>query len=352
MSGTTDGADSLCIVGAGAAGAGAADALRGAGADVDVTVLEKSRGVCGRAATRRRNGCRYDHGANYVKDPDERTTELVRDLGTDGLVDVAAPVWTFDADGRVEPGDGRDEHKWTWTAGITQLAKRLFARTDAEVRTGFRVASLDRTAAGWTLASTEGESVGPFDATLLTPPAPQTAALLAETAWEDERLPALREAVGAVSYRTIRTVVLHYPFEAERPWYALVDTSKEHPVGWVAREECKPGHVPDGESLLVVQMSPAWSRAHYDDPLEEVAPDVADRVARLVDDDRLREYDWVDDQGWRYALPEGGAAADVLRRGEDAGLYFAGDWVAGEGRVHRALWDGHDAGARVAERFG
>jgi hypothetical protein len=352
MSGTTDGTASLCVVGAGAAGAGAAEALRDADADVDVTVLEKSRGVCGRAATRRRDGCRYDHGANYVKDPDERTTALVRELGTEGLVDVTAPVWTFDAAGTIAPGDDRDEHKWTWTGGITQLAKRLFARTDAEVETGVRVESLDRTATGWAPTSAEGESFGPFDAVLLTPPAPQTAALLAETAWEDERLPALREAAGAVSYRTIRTVVLHYPFEAERPWYALVDTSKEHAVGWVSREECKAGHVPDGESLLVVQMSPAWSRAHYDDPLESVAPDVAGRVAALVDDDRLREYDWADDQGWRYALPEGGADAGILRRGEDAGLYFAGDWVAGEGRVHRALWNGHDAGERVGERFG
>jgi hypothetical protein len=340
----------LAVVGAGAAGVGAADALREE--DVDVTVLEKSRGVCGRAATRRRDGCRYDHGANYVKAPEGRTTELVSSLGEDGLADITAPVWTFDADGTITEGDGREEHKWTWREGITQFAKRLLARGDATVHQSTRVTAIDEVSGEWHLTDDDEEVHGPFDAVLLTPPAPQTAALLAETAWGDTRLTVLREAVGAVRYRTIRTVVLHYPFEQDRPWYALVDTSKVHPVGWLAREECKPGHVPDGESLLVVQMSPGWSSEHYDDPLESVADDVADRAARLVGDDRLTDYDWVDDQGWRYALPDDAVEPSVVREAEDAGLFFAGDWVAGGGRVHEAFWNGHETGRRIADHVG
>jgi hypothetical protein len=339
---------SLCIVGAGAAGAGAADALRRT--DVDVTVLEKSRGVCGRAATRRKHGCRYDHGANYVKDPDGRTTDLLHELGTEGLVDVEEPVWTFDAAGRISPGDGRDDHKFDWTEGMTQLAKRLFDRTDADLHLETRVAAVDREGDRWSVTDADGEGYGPFDALLLTPPAPQTAALLAETRWDDERLPRLREAVGAVPYRTIRTYVLHYPFETDRPWYGLVNTDREHDVGWLSREECKPGHVPDGESLLIVQMSPEWSTAHYDDPVEETVDGVAETVATLLDDPALAEPDWYDDQGWRYALPDDGVG-DLIHEAEDEGLFFAGDWVAGEARVHAALWNGVEQGQRVGEHL-
>jgi predicted NAD/FAD-dependent oxidoreductase len=339
---------SLCIVGAGAAGAGAAYALRDTA--IDVTVLEKSRGVCGRAATRRKNGCRYDHGANYVKDPDDRTTELLYELGEDGLFDIDEPVWTFDGEGRISEGDGRDEHKFGWTEGLTQLAKRLLARTDAEVRNGTRVASIDREGERWSLTDTEGEGHGPFDALLLTPPAPQTAALLADTRWDDGRLPRLREAVGSVPYRTIRSYLLHYPFEIDRPWYALVNLDKEHDIGWLSREECKPGHVPDGESLLVVQMSPAWSTAHYDDPLEESVDVIGRTVADLLDDSTLAEPDWYDDQGWRYAQPDR-AVTDVVSEAESAGLFFAGDWVVGEGRVHAALWNGIEQGERVGEHL-
>lgn len=193
----------------------------------------------------------------------------------------------------------------------------------------------------------------------MTPPAPQTAALLRATDWDDPRREALVEAVDAVPYRTIRTVVLHYPFRESHPWYGLVNTDREHAIGWVSREECKPGHVPDGESLFVVQMSPDWSTARYDDPLSAVGADVADHVATLLDDDRYRDPDWIDDQGWRYALPDAavsesrvtdtvdGSPIDAVA---DTGLHVAGDWVAGEGRVTAALWNGYEVGERIAER--
>ncbi len=350
------------IVGAGLAGAGAAYALRST--DHDVTILEKSRGVGGRAATRRRDGCRYDHGANYVKLPDQRTGDLIRDLGEDGLVDIEEPVWTFGADGEITPGDGDDEHKYTWEAGVTQFAKRLLAETDAEVRTTTRAESIvrDGTADGdgaWTVTDTDGDDHGPFDALLLTPPAPQTADLLSATEWSDDSgtLADLHTAVEATEFRTVRTLVLHYPFELDVPWYGLVDVDKAHEIGWLSREECKRGHVPDGEGLLIVQMSPEWSTAHYDDPLEEATDAAATLAADLVGDDRLTEPDWVDDQGWRYALPneeldgDGATDADAVAAAEDAGLFLAGDWVAGRGRVAAALWNGTDAGESIAERL-
>ncbi len=357
------------IVGAGLAGAGAAYALRDT--DHEVTILEKSRGVGGRAATRRRDGCRYDYGANYVKVPDDRTGELIRDLGEEGLVDIAEPVWTFGADGEIAPGDGDDDHKYTWEAGITQFAKRLLAESGAEVRKTTRVAALDRAGGTWAATDTDGDDHGPFDALVLTPPAPQTAELLAATegADADGALEDLRAAVEGTKYRTIRTLVLHYPFELDVPWYGLVDTDKAHEIGWLSREECKRGHVPDGESLLIVQPSPEWSAERYDDPLEETAETAATLAADLVGDDRLADPDWVDDQGWRYALPnegldgdrdgvEGGGTdadadgtADAVAAAREAGVFVAGDWVAGRGRAAAALWNGIDAGESIADRL-
>jgi len=130
------------IVGAGAAGVGAAYALRET--DVEVTILEKSGGVCGRAATRRKHGCRYDHGANYVNATDDRTAQLLETLGRSGLAEIDEQVWTFDASGAVDSGDGRDSRKYTWTEGITQLAKRLLSRTDATVQRRTQVTEIHR----------------------------------------------------------------------------------------------------------------------------------------------------------------------------------------------------------------
>ncbi|WP_253737239.1 NAD(P)/FAD-dependent oxidoreductase [Halohasta salina] len=336
----------VCIVGAGLAGVGVAYRLREE--PVDVTILEKSRGVGGRAATRRKHGCRYDHGANYIKDGGDRTDELVRELGDEGLVDIDQPVWTFDADGEISPGDRREAHKWTWTEGITQFAKRVLNETDATVHKTTRVDGLTRTADGWRLSDTEGDSHGPFEAVVLTPPAPQTADLLASTAVEDAEsdvaatIEGATEAVREVPFRTIRTVVLQYPFEIDRPFYALVNTDRDHPIGWLARESCKAGHVPDGESLLVVQMAPDWSTAHYDDPLDSAADEAAGMVADLLDDDRLAEPGWVDDQGWRYALPDAGLDDGIVDALRGQSLFLAGDWLVGEGRAHQAFWNGVD----------
>ena len=345
---STDDESRLCIVGAGLAAAGMADAL--SDRSVSVTVLEKSRGVGGRAATRRRDGCRYDHGANYIKDSDERTRELLQSLGADGLVDIDAPVWPFDAEGTISESQRPESHKWTWEAGITQLAKRLFDRTDADIRKETRVDTLEEGQSGWTISDTDGATHGPFDAVVLTPPAPQTADLLQATELldGDDDLAAATDAVDQVPYRTIRSLMLHYPFEIDPPYYALVNDDRDHDIGWLARESCKPGHIPDGEELLVVQMAPDWSTANYDMPLDDAASEAAVKAAQLLDDDRLTEPDWVDDQGWRYALPDAGVDSDAVEPLEAHGLYLAGDWVVGEGRAHEALWCGVDVGERLA----
>jgi len=347
---TLSSGDRLCIVGAGLAACGLAYGLRSE--PVDVTILEKSRGVGGRAATRRNAGCRYDHGANYIKDSDDRTTELLETLGDEGLVDITEPVWTFDATGEITPSDRQETHKWTWNEGITQFAKRLLAETDVALKNTTRVETLARDDGEWTLTDTDGREHGPFDAVALTPPAPQTAELLAETTINGETTAALADvtaAVRAVPFRTIRTFVLQYPFELDRPYYALVNTDREHEIGWLARESCKPGHIPAGQTVLIVQMAPDWSTNHYDEPLESATEGVAAMVAELLDDTRLREPGWVDDQGWRYALPDESLDGQTARKVESDGLYLTGDWLVGTGRAHQAVWNGVDTAGRIVE---
>jgi renalase len=335
----------VAIVGAGVAGAGAAYALRDA---ANVTVFEKESAVGGRTATRRQHGCRYDHGANYCKD-EAGVGDLLTDLDTEGLVDIDAPVWTFDGENDISEGRDTDERKLTYREGIDRLARRLFERSDATVETNTRIGRIER-AGGWRLESTDGGGLGEFDALVCTPPAPQTAHLLTDAAWESDLRADLVDNIDAVPFRTTVTAVLHYPFALDRPYYALVNTDGNHDIGWLSREECKPDHVPDGESLLIAQMAPEWSAERYGEPTEEIAAAAADMVAELLDDDRLAAPDWVDSHGWRLAQPDDGVDTGLLDRAGEDDLFFAGDWVAGEGRIHLALDSGLDAGERLKER--
>jgi predicted NAD/FAD-dependent oxidoreductase len=340
------------IVGAGAGAAAAAYALRDT--DADVTVLEKSGGVCGRAATRRRDGYTYvyDYGANYIKSDDGRVSRLVtEELDTDGLVDVTEPVWTFDATGAISEGRDADDHKWSYERGLTQVAKRLFGATEATVHRRTRVETIHRGAdSTWSLIDADGTEHGPFDLLVLNPPAPQTATLLRSAEWDHDRRTDLATVAESVPYRTIVTAVLGYDEPLDRPWYALVDADKDHDVGWLAREECKAGHVPDGESVLIVQMSPEWSVDHYETGPDDACATAAERTADLLGEPRLADPAWTDHQGWRFALPDDGADSDPLRAAEEHGLFFVGDWVAGEGRLHAALRNGLETGERLADR--
>lgn len=338
------------IIGAGVAGLGVAYELRGA--DAEVTLLEKSRGVGGRTATRRKNGCVYDHGANYIT-PDPDLEGFMRGLEgerTDSdhgrLVEIEEPVWTFDSSGTISPGEERDRPALTYADGITRFAKNVLATTDATLELETRVESLARDGDRWRVES--GEQVYRFDALVLTPPAPQTATLLADADWDDPRRAGLVGAIESVPYRTILSVLLHYPVELDRPYYALVNTDKDHEVGWCSREECKAGHVPDGESLLVAQMAPEWSLERYDEPEERIASAAADVVSELLDEPRLASPDWTDSQCWRHALPDEGVDTDVLARAESSALFFVGDWVTGEGRVAAAFESGRDLGRRLS----
>ncbi len=336
------------VVGAGVGAAAAAFAIASADEPATLTVLEKSGGLCGRAATRRRDDLVYDYGANYVKSDDERVVSLLTEtIETDGLVDIEAPVWTFDREGTVSEGREADEHKWTYRQGLTQIAKRLFARTDAEIHRRTRVETITRSGEAWELEDTDGGHWGPFDVLIMNPPAPQTATLLETADWNTAVRDDLLEAVQAVPYRTIWTGIFHYPFELDRPYYALVNTDKDHEVGWIAREECKAGHVPAGESLLVVQANHEWSVERYAEPAERNLEELATLTASVVGEDRLTDPDWTDHQGWRLALPEAGVDRAPLERAEGDGLYCLGDWITGEPRLHAAIRTGLEGGNRI-----
>lgn len=333
----------VAVVGAGAAGLGAAYALRAE--PVAVTVFERRDGPCGRVATVERAGRVVDVGANYLTDDDERVNRVVRRLD-EGLVDVTDPVWTFDRSGEVAPGRDGDGHKWTYRSGLATLGTRLQEAADAEVAWETPVRALDRRADEWWLDA-GGERRGPYDAVVLTPPAPRTADLLADAGWDHPVRETLAAGAAEIPYRSVVSVVLGYPFELERPYYALVDVDAAHPVGWVGREECKPGHVPAGESVLVVQMGAEWSARNLEMGDDETVRRAADHAASLLEEERLANPSWSVVERWRHALPDAALAVDRAPAA-DAGLHLAGDWVGGAARVHRALRSGLEAGRRLA----
>jgi hypothetical protein len=347
----------LAVIGAGAAGLAAAQAL--AQKDIHLLIFEKSRGPGGRAATRRVHGCTIDHGAQVVQAPGAPLQQLVQaepHTGSMPARQIGRPVWVFDAQGKRTPGDPahNTEPRWCWPDGMTTLGKMLADGLD--VRTRVRIQRLAASADGYHLYDETGQQVGSAQAVLLTPPGPQTAELLAASTLDQQAQALLLHELQQSIYRRSLSVALAYAHRPDVPWYAMVNLDRKHMVAWLACEHAKPGHAPDDIGLMIAQMSDEFSAAHWDNVAKgtrstaevQASPalwQIHTAVQTLAGN--LGVPLWADVHRWRYALPEHGADFDVLN-GTGSGLYFAGDYVNGRGRVHEAI----ERGWQVAERIG
>ncbi len=340
----------LAIIGAGMAGLSAARELRQRCPDLSIAIYEKSRGVGGRVATRRRDGFVFDHGAQVIKTQDTEMERLLHaDLPAEELCRIDKPVHVFHADGTTAEGDAtlNAEPSWFYASGINQLGKLLAAGLD--VRREVRITSLRREAgtARWMLFDANSAHIGTADAVLLTPPAPQTAEILAMSDFDPTLRDRLVRELIYVPYRRCLTLTLAYDRPIERSFYALVNVDRRHPIAWLSLEHTKgTERCPPGHSLLIAQMAGHFSMQQWETPADELAASVIEMVSMVLGED-LRRPLWYDRQGWRYALPDGVARLDVLNS-TGAGLFFAGDYTVGLGRIHLAIKSGQEVAGAIA----
>jgi renalase len=351
----------IAVVGAGAAGLAAARALRQRHPEVSITIYEKSRGLGGRAATRRRDSFAFDHGAQVIKAPSGAVRRLLlEELDTGDLRVIERPVWAFDSAGSVVPGDPalNAETSYYYRDGNNRLGKLLAEGLDVrrEVRIGslkckMQNAQLTASAishfapcTSYELYDTSGEQVGSANAVLLTAPAGQSAEIVAASELDASLKEQLAAALARGVYRRCISLALAYARPLERPYYALINADRTHPIAWLALEHTKGAErCPPGHSLLLAQMAPGWSNAHWDDPADQIGPQVAALASDILGED-LRRPLWWDRQGWRYSQPDATCDFGALNS-TGSGLFFAGDFAAGQGRVHLAL----ESGWRAAE---
>ncbi|MEM6911088.1 MAG: FAD-dependent oxidoreductase [Verrucomicrobiota bacterium] len=338
----------VAIVGAGVAGLAAAWELSRNGRPA--VVFEKSRGFSGRAASRSRSGVRYDYGANFFKLAEDRVGEVIRShLPTEELVEIPGEVRVLTEDDEILPGDEKAnaETKWTYSSGISTLGKLLAqAANRAEIVRETQIAEVMGSGQSWRLLSPAGESYGPFEQVLWTLPAPQSYQILKASSLEGSWL----ECLGECSYHRQFTFVLGYHHEPARPAgvHALVNLDQGHDIAWLSFEEDKPGHVPPGQSVLVVQMAPEWSAGEFASERELLLHEVVEKVAAILGSD-WDQPDWWDSQRWKFAHPTRLLDRGLLEEEECAGLgfHFAGDALVGKGRVPLALGTGLEAADRL-----
>jgi renalase len=331
---------SVAIVGAGLSGLAAAHTFADAG--YTVTLFEKSPDVGGRAATRERQGFIYDHGAQYFKEGTPISLALITErFYSPDLINIQKPIWIFDGQGHIQEGDTRqnEEQKLSYRHGLNILAQQMAEGLSIQRET--RITRIQQDSTGWRLFDQSGHEYGSFDALLITIPATQASALIKASPLETELQNSIITQLDSAHYNPLISVMLGYqPRPQTRPYYALVNTDKQHPVSWLAWEHEKaPERVPAGAGLLLAQMAPDYSAQRMQATDEEIIHDVAQLVARLIQED-LPEPIFSDIQRWTYALPAQKANGDLLNASTiPQQLAFSGDAFVG-GRLHLALEHG------------
>ena len=305
------------------AGLACAQALHATGADV--TIFEKGRRPGGRLATRRRDGFRFDHGAQYATARGAAFQAFVADAG-----DLVAP-W--------DPAAAHP--RWVGVPGMSAFAQAAERRGIGRLLCERHVSFLERAADGWHLrhldaATTrpgtvidEGERSGPFDRVVLALPAPQAAGLL--TALEHR----FAARVGAIVTAPCWTLMQAFASGQEGP-----DTrTLEGTLDWIARDSSRPGRsaLPDG---WVANASPAWSRSHLELEPGVVLAELQQAFRAETGIAAVPAYAAV--HRWRYARTETPLGQTCLW--DPAGLAVCGDWCLGA-RVEAAFDSGLAAAA-------
>lgn len=287
------------VIGAGMSGLACARLLSDAGAAV--TLLEKSRGLGGRLATRRTDSGSFDHGAQYFTVRDQALRTLVQSLEHSGDVSTWAPR-----------SPNRQQEPWyVGIPAMSAMAKAI--GRDLNVMLQTRVTRLVREGSKWSLESEEGPVQGAFDAVLVTAPPLQAVALI------EAHAPDWASQIGNVEMLPCWTLMLTTG-ELEMPWDA--HTPAEGPIGWWARDDSKPGRgaVP-GKARWVIQASAQWSQTHVNDTPQQVGSALLDCFARQIAGvERLPDPEVVAVHRWLYA-----------RRGEGQPTLGQSLWNAGSG---------------------
>lgn len=333
---------SVAVVGAGLAGAACARELADAG--FDVQVLDKSRGVGGRMATRRAEWigadgvatpARFDHGAPAFEVLTEPFLRVVEAAAKAGLLQPWSPL--VEREGRIIRAETT---QWVPTPDAPALCRPLLA--GVPLRTGCTVDALHREPEGWAVAS-GGEVVvrGLTDVVVAVPPA-QAAPLVAP------HRPDWAERARSVGMAPCWTLMAVTDAPELLPAWEIAEPA-DGPVARIVRVDARPGRerLP-GLCHWVVHATEAWSRAHLEDPAADVQAALQEALARALGRPPAWRHATV--HRWRYANAPADAALPASCAADPAiGLGLCGDAWGGAG-VEGAWRSGRALAVRLLER--
>lgn len=332
----------IAVIGAGVSGLAAARVLAEAGRSV--VVFDKARGVGGRCATRRIDGQPADFGALWF-----HGEEPAFRAAFDGL--PAGEV--LDGWPRVTRGAGPTCHpraldegvpRWALRSGATAFPKHLARGLD--VRTAARATGVQPDEAGVALTFEDGSRLVADDVVITTPPEQATELL---SRWPASReLDAARLVLRLLGTTASLTAIATYPVDTPLPDFDVLHPDGDDVVLVVAHDSAK--RAAPTARVMVVQATPAWSRAHLEDDPGAWGASLIASASRCVGGWMERPTSIVAHR-WRYARvdPIQAARGPVLLGSARGRVVLTGEAFSPGSGVEGAFLAGRRAASRLLE---
>lgn len=321
----------VLIVGAGLSGLVAANALQKAGKRV--IILDKGSSTGGRLATRRIQDGRADHGAQFFTVRTDTFREQVDHWLEKDLVYVWGTGWS---DGSLKRTANDGHPRYVTKGGMNALAQDLTEPLD-DVRVNIKVSKVDRNDEGFIVTDENGTSYT-ATAVLMTPPVPQTLALLDVPLAANDQ-----QELERIEYGPCLCGMFVIDGEVELPEPGAMQNF-QRTVYWMADNQAK--QISPEVCIITLHAEARWSRQNYDAPEEETLQTFREALkpylkpGATITETQLKK--------WRYSVPLTTYPRDFMQA-EGMKLFFAGDAFGGRGRIEGAYLSGHTVAEALLE---
>lgn len=327
----------ILIIGAGLSGLMAALQLQSSGKQV--TLIDKGQTTGGRLATRTIGPGLADTGAQFFTVREPTFQHYVEQWQRASLVYVWSTGWS---DGSLLGGGAHDGYpRYAVHGGMNALANYLSRQLIDQgviIHTGQRITAVTQQADGW-VATDEADNSYSADALVLTPPVPQSLALLA--AGNVALTSTDREALERITYAPCLCGIFWLEGQIDLPAPGAIQRPGAD-LAWVADNQRK--GISPAATLITIHAGPTYSADHYDTPDEELLATFQASLQPFLPTKVTVHAAQI--KRWRYAVPTVTHPARYLQAQALPPLYFGGDAFGGP-RVEGAALSGVAIGRAI-----
>lgn len=349
--------EDVVVIGAGLSGLTAAQVLHRLG--YRVLVIDKSRGLGGRLATRRLGTTVLDHGCRYLQPFTDPALSPIPGLLTANVLQPWQPEsFELKSDGSLAATPAST--LYVAPQGMSAVAKAL--ASELTVVRHWLATALTPIPKGWRI---EGKFLGDDDqrhprtliarGVVVAIPAPQAVALMDAAAQNREGVEDLSRQLQGVDFEAVITVMAGYDLnQATRlpsqagsgGWMIHSDT---HPtLRWAALDSSK--RTDPKESVVVFHSSPGFAAEALElADLEPVGHRLLKAAAGLGA--WIPFTKWTQVHRWRYGFVRQALGTPILSSPKLLNLVGCGDWCSG-GNAEGAIASGRQAAAAIATALG